>query len=60
MSLCFFFLSAAILRRGREVLEDLRGREKQLHARMDVLLGARFRAEMEAIKVCRDPLKPKP
>lgn len=49
--------SAAIQRRGREILEDLRGREKQLHERMDAMLGKRFRAEMEAVKALTNEIK---
>jgi len=41
----------ALVRRGRLVIEDMRAREKALLARMDVLLGERFRAEMQAIEV---------
>lgn len=41
----------ALVRRGRLVIEDMRAREKALHGRMDVLLGERFRAEMQAIQV---------
>ena len=33
------------------MIEDMRAREKALHGRMDVLLGERFRAEMQAIQV---------
>ena len=41
----------ALVRRGRQVVEDMRQRQNELHARMDVLLGARFRAEMDAVQV---------
>jgi hypothetical protein len=41
----------ALVRRGRQVIEDMRQRQTELHARMDVLLGARFRAEMDAVQV---------
>lgn len=49
--------TAALLRRARELLEDMRRREGQLHARMDALLGARFRAEMEGIKALVKEIK---
>ncbi len=41
----------ALVRRGRLVIEDMRAREAALHRRMDVLLGERFRGEMEGIEV---------
>ena len=49
--------AASLQARMRAVIEDVRARQEQLHARMDALLGARFRGEMEAIKALCDEIK---
>jgi len=47
----------ALVRRGRLVIEDMRAREAALHRRMDVLLGERFRGEMEGIEALTKQIK---